>query len=73
MCYLCNEYANGLKKDLYPSAPAARAKVDQMLYVGEAFEAVTMQQYPVSILNPYLNIYDASWNEFSMLPNVKVP
>jgi len=50
MCYLCNEYANGFKKDLYPSAPAARAKVDQMLYVGEAFEAVIMQQYPATPL-----------------------
>ncbi|CAK8677891.1 glutathione S-transferase 1-like [Clavelina lepadiformis] len=34
-CYLCNKYASGSKKTLYPSAPELRAKVDMLLYVGE--------------------------------------
>jgi len=44
--YLCNKYANGLKKNLYPEDPAEKSKVDQMLYISENFEKVVMQEYP---------------------------
>ena len=47
--YLVNEYAQGLKKELYPENPIARAKVDQMLYISETVEEATLQ-YPVYMI-----------------------
>jgi len=44
--YLCTKYAQGQKKDLYPDDPAARSKVDQMLYIGLSFANMTVNEYP---------------------------
>jgi len=43
--YLVNEYGQGLKKDLYPTDPFKRAKVDQMLYLVDPVGNAT-REYP---------------------------
>jgi len=43
--YLVNEYGQGFKKNLYPTNPFKRAKVDQMLYAADAIQNATLE-YP---------------------------